>query len=39
MLRILKIYLSTSNFELKLSAISTISQLLRHNPGSLIKPF
>ena len=39
MLRILKIYLSTSNIELKLSAISTISQLLRHNPTSLIKPF
>ena len=39
MLRILKIYLSTSNTELKLSAISTISQLLRHNPTSLIKPF
>ena len=39
MLRILKIYLNTSNTELKLSAISTISQLLRHNPTSLIKPF
>jgi len=39
MLRILKIYLSTSNIELKLSAISTISQLLRHNPTLLIKPF
>ena len=39
MLRILKIYLSTSNIELKLSAISSISQLLRHNPTSLIKPF
>ena len=39
MLRILKIYLSTNNMELKLSAISTISHLLRHNPNSLIKPF
>jgi len=39
MLRILKVYLTTSNIELKLSAISTISQLLRHNPTSLIKPF
>ena len=39
MLRILKIYLNTSNTELKLSAISTVSQLLRHNPTSLIKPF
>jgi len=37
-LRILKIYLSTNNSELKLSAISTVSQLLRHNP-SLIKEF
>ncbi len=32
---ILNIYLKTSNQELKLSAISTISQLLRHNPSML----
>ena len=32
---ILNIYLKTNNQELKLSAISTISQLLRHNPSML----
>ena len=37
-LKILNVYLSTNNPELKLSAISTVSQLLRHN-HSLIKPF
>ncbi len=36
LLRILNVYLNTNNPELKLSAISTVSQLLRHNP-SLIK--
>ena len=37
-LKILNVYLTTNNQELKLSAISTVSQLLRHNP-SLIKYF
>ena len=37
-LRILNVFLSSNNPELKLSAISTVSQLLRHNP-SLIKDF
>ena len=37
-LGILNVYLSSNNPELKLSAISTVSQLLRHNP-SLIKAF
>ena len=37
-LKIINVYLSTNNPELKLSAISTVSQLLRHNP-SLIKVF
>ena len=35
---ILDVYLTTSNQELKLSAISTVSQLLRHN-SSLLKIF
>ena len=38
LLRILNVYLGSNNPELKLSAISTVSQLLRHNP-SLIKTF
>ena len=38
MIKILNVFLSTNNQELKLSGISTISQLLRHNP-SLIKDF
>ena len=37
-LKILNVYLTTNNQELKLSAISTVSQLLRHNP-SLIMDF
>ena len=37
-LRILNVYLTSNNIELKLSAISTVSHLLRHNP-SLIKVF
>ena len=38
LIRILNVYLNTNNPELKLSAISTVSQLLRHTP-SLIKKF
>jgi hypothetical protein len=38
LLRILNVYLNSNNPELKLSAISTVSQLLRHNP-SLIKKY
>jgi len=38
LLRILNVYINSNNPELKLSAISTVSQLLRHNP-SLIKAF
>ena len=37
-LSILNVYLSTDNPELKLSSISTVSHLIRHNP-SLIKVF
>ena len=36
--KILKIYLNTNNIELKYSAISAISHILRHNP-SLIQSF
>ena len=37
-LKILNVYINSNNPELKLSAISTVSQLLRHNP-SLIEIF
>ena len=35
LIKILKIYLNSNNPELKLSAISTVSHLLRHNPSLL----